>query len=128
MSLFIFLLTSNDMMMMMMCYLAKDPSSSCSGSLSSCGYAWLIVGQSLYVWKYDAEVLSLLESLYLNMCVICIWQSILVVRCLGSFFFRRIMQVHQQCLICHHLDFPTMHKLFVYTKDKVSFHLCSNIV
>lgn len=75
------------MMMMMMCYLAKDPSSSCSGSLSSCGYAWLIVGQSLYVWKYDAEVLSLLESLYLNMCVICIWQSILVVRCLGSFFF-----------------------------------------
>uniref|UniRef100_A0A1I7VPW0 Nuclear pore complex protein Nup133 n=1 Tax=Loa loa TaxID=7209 RepID=A0A1I7VPW0_LOALO len=33
----------------------REPNSSCSGSLSSCGYAWLIVGQSLYVWKYDAE-------------------------------------------------------------------------
>ncbi|VBB29497.1 unnamed protein product [Acanthocheilonema viteae] len=26
-----------------------------TGSLSSCGYAWLIVGQNLYVWKYDTE-------------------------------------------------------------------------
>ncbi|KAM3728111.1 Nuclear pore complex protein [Dirofilaria immitis] len=34
---------------------AKEPDSICSASLSSCGYAWLIVGQSLYVWKYDAE-------------------------------------------------------------------------
>ncbi|CAG9533846.1 unnamed protein product [Cercopithifilaria johnstoni] len=34
---------------------AKEPNSSCSGSLSSCGYAWLIVGQNFYVWKYDAE-------------------------------------------------------------------------
>uniref|UniRef100_A0A0R3RSI1 Nucleoporin_C domain-containing protein n=1 Tax=Elaeophora elaphi TaxID=1147741 RepID=A0A0R3RSI1_9BILA len=34
---------------------AKEPNSPCSGSLSSCGYAWLIVGQNLYVWKYDAE-------------------------------------------------------------------------
>uniref|UniRef100_A0A1I8EJ82 Nucleoporin_N domain-containing protein n=1 Tax=Wuchereria bancrofti TaxID=6293 RepID=A0A1I8EJ82_WUCBA len=33
----------------------KEPNTLCSGSLSSCGYAWLIVGQSLYVWKYDAE-------------------------------------------------------------------------
>ncbi|VDK66209.1 unnamed protein product, partial [Onchocerca ochengi] len=34
---------------------AKEPNSSCSASLSSCGYAWLIVGHNLYVWKYDAE-------------------------------------------------------------------------
>ncbi|KAL3990072.1 Non-repetitive/WGA-negative nucleoporin C-terminal family protein [Acanthocheilonema viteae] len=34
---------------------AKEPNSTCSGSLSSCGYAWLIVGQNLYVWKYDTE-------------------------------------------------------------------------
>ncbi|VIO89852.1 Uncharacterized protein BM_BM8142 [Brugia malayi] len=33
----------------------KEPNTLCSGSLSSCGYAWLIIGQSLYVWKYDAE-------------------------------------------------------------------------
>ncbi|VDP17159.1 unnamed protein product [Onchocerca flexuosa] len=34
---------------------AKEPNNSCSASLSSCGYAWLIVGHNLYVWKYDAE-------------------------------------------------------------------------
>uniref|UniRef100_A0A915PNY9 Nucleoporin Nup133/Nup155-like C-terminal domain-containing protein n=1 Tax=Setaria digitata TaxID=48799 RepID=A0A915PNY9_9BILA len=38
----------------MLC-LAKEPNTPCSASLSSCGYAWLIVGQNLYVWKYDPE-------------------------------------------------------------------------
>ncbi|VDM98688.1 unnamed protein product [Thelazia callipaeda] len=35
--------------------LTKKSSSSCSGSISSCGYAWLIVDRDLYVWKYDTE-------------------------------------------------------------------------